>query len=71
MRPVALHLLTMLQINNMLAVLNTRIVLMYKSILSAALLSVPFTTLATSQPVTLPFIAEQATIDGKLNEPSW
>lgn len=71
MRPVALHLLTMLQINNILAVLNTRIVLMYKSILSAALLSVPFTTLATSQPVTLPFIAEQATIDGQLNDPSW
>ena len=71
MRPVALHLLTKLQINNMLAVLNTRIVLMYKSMLSAALLSVPFTSLATSQPVTLPFIAEQATIDGQLNEPSW
>ena len=71
MRPIALHLLTKLQVNNMLAILNTRVVLMYKSILSAALLSTPFTSLATSQPITLPFVAEQATIDGKLNEASW
>ena len=70
MRPIALHLLTKLQVNNMLAILNTRVVLMYKSILSAALLSTPFTSLATSQPITL-LVTEQATIDGKLNEASW
>lgn len=44
---------------------------MYKSIICAAFISASFNAISATQPIKLPYIPQSATVDGKLDEPSW